>query len=132
ALVYMDLDHFKVINDTFGHQKGDEVLRDMSRLLSQQIRGTDILCRLGGDEFAFLMRDISSTEAREFALSVQAIVAGFSFPLQEQQINLGSSIGMSLIDGSTNNPEEHLMRADIALYVAKGRGRNLIHLYNPL
>ncbi len=132
ALIYVDLDHFKVINDTFGHQKGDEVLRDMSQLLSQQIRGTDILCRLGGDEFAILMRDISSSEAREFALSVQAIVAAFSFPLQEQQINLGSSIGMSLIDGSTHNPEEHLMRADIALYVAKGRGRNLIHLYNPL
>jgi diguanylate cyclase (GGDEF)-like protein/PAS domain S-box-containing protein len=131
VLVYMDLDHFKVINDTFGHQKGDEILRDMSRLLSQQVRSTDILCRLGGDEFAILMRDTSSSEAREFALSVQAIVAAFGFPLQEQQINLGSSIGMSLIDGSTNNPEEHLMRADIALYVAKGRGRNLIHLYNP-
>lgn len=132
ALVYMDLDHFKVINDTFGHQKGDEVLREMSQLLSQQIRGTDILCRLGGDEFAILMRDTNGSEAREFAQTIQAIVAAFSFPLHEQQINLGSSIGLSLIDGSTNNAEEHLMRADIALYVAKGRGRNLIHLYNPL
>lgn len=132
ALVYMDLDHFKVINDTFGHQRGDEVLRDMSRLLSQQVRSSDILCRLGGDEFAILLRDSSNGEAHEFALSLQAIVASFSFPLHEQQINLGSSIGISLIDGSTHNPEEYLMRADIALYVAKGRGRNLIHLYNPL
>lgn len=132
ALVYLDLDHFKVINDTFGHQKGDEVLREMSHLLSKRIRGTDILCRLGGDEFAILLRDIKANEVYEFARHIQQIVAEFTFQLQEQRISLGSSIGLTLIDGSTNNPEEHLMRADIALYVAKGRGRNLIHQYDPL
>ncbi len=132
ALVYLDLDHFKVINDTFGHQKGDEVLREMSHLLSKRIRGTDILCRLGGDEFAILLRDIKANEVYEFARNIQQIVAEFTFQLQEQRISLGSSIGLTLIDGSTNNPEEHLMRADIALYVAKGRGRNLIHQYDPL
>ena len=132
ALVYLDLDHFKVINDTFGHQKGDDVLREMSRLLSKRIRGADILCRLGGDEFAILLRDIQGAEAYEFARSIQQIISEFSFQLQEQRVNLGSSIGLTLIDGSTNNAGEHLMRADIALYVAKGRGRNLIHLYNPL
>lgn len=131
ALVYLDLDHFKVINDTFGHQKGDEVLREMSRLLSQRIRGSDTLCRLGGDEFAILLRDIQSAEAQEFARSVQHIISEFSFQLQEQRVSLGSSIGLTLIDGSTHNAGEHLMRADIALYVAKGRGRNLIHLYDP-
>jgi diguanylate cyclase (GGDEF)-like protein/PAS domain S-box-containing protein len=132
ALVYLDLDHFKVINDTFGHQKGDDVLREMSHLLSKRIRGADILCRLGGDEFAILLRDILSAEVHEFARSIQQIIGEFSFQLQEQRINLGSSIGLTLIDGSTNNAEEHLMRADIALYVAKGRGRNLIHQYDPL
>lgn len=132
ALVYLDLDHFKVINDTFGHQKGDEVLREMSHLLSKRIRGTDILCRLGGDEFAILLRDIKAHEVYEFARNIQQIVAEFTFQLQEQRISLGSSIGLTLIDGSTNNAEEHLMRADIALYVAKGRGRNLIHQYDPL
>lgn len=132
ALVYLDLDHFKVINDTFGHQKGDEVLREMSHLLSKRIRGTDILCRLGGDEFAILLRDIKANEVYEFARNIQQIVAEFTFQLQEQRVSLGSSIGLTLIDGSTNNAEEHLMRADIALYVAKGRGRNLIHQYDPL
>lgn len=132
ALVYLDLDHFKVINDTFGHQKGDEVLREMSHLLSKRIRGTDILCRLGGDEFAILLRDIKAHEVYEFARNIQQIVAEFTFQLQEQRVSLGSSIGLTLIDGSTNNAEEHLMRADIALYVAKGRGRNLIHQYDPL
>lgn len=132
ALVYLDLDHFKVINDTFGHHKGDEVLREMSHLLSKRIRSADILCRLGGDEFAILLRDIQAAEAHEFARSIQQIIGEFSFQLQEQRVNLGSSIGLTLIDGSTNNAEEHLMRADIALYVAKGRGRNLIHQYDPL
>jgi diguanylate cyclase (GGDEF)-like protein/PAS domain S-box-containing protein len=132
ALVYLDLDHFKVINDTFGHQKGDEVLREMSHLLSKRIRGADILCRLGGDEFAILLRDIHTIEVHEFARSIQQIINEFSFQLQEQRFNLGSSIGLTMIDGSTNNAEEHLMRADIALYVAKGRGRNLIHQYDPL
>jgi diguanylate cyclase (GGDEF)-like protein/PAS domain S-box-containing protein len=132
ALVYLDLDHFKVINDTFGHQKGDEVLREMSHLLSKRIRGADILCRLGGDEFAILLRDIHTPEVHEFARNIQQIINEFSFQLQEQRVNLGSSIGLTLIDGSTQNAEEHLMRADIALYVAKGRGRNLIHQYDPL
>lgn len=132
ALVYLDLDHFKVINDTFGHQKGDEVLREMSQLLSKRIRSTDILCRLGGDEFAILLRDIKAHEVYEFARNIQQIIAEFTFQLQEQRVSLGSSIGLTLIDGSTNNAEEHLMRADIALYVAKGRGRNLIHQYDPL
>lgn len=132
ALVYLDLDHFKVINDTFGHQKGDEVLREMSHLLSKRIRSTDILCRLGGDEFAILLRDIKANEVYEFARNIQQIISEFTFQLQEQRVSLGSSIGLTLIDGSTNNAEEHLMRADIALYVAKGRGRNLIHQYDPL
>lgn len=132
ALVYLDLDHFKVINDTFGHQKGDSLLREMSRLLRKRIRATDTLCRLGGDEFAILLRDIQSNEAHEFAHSIQKIISEVSVQLQEQRINLGSSIGLALIDGSTNNAEEYLMRADIALYVAKGRGRNLVHQYDPL
>lgn len=131
GLVYLDLDHFKVINDTFGHQKGDEVLREMSLLLSKRIRKPDILCRLGGDEFAILLHNVNSISAREFAEDIQKIIGEFSFQSQEQRINLGCSIGLTLIDGSTNNPEEHLMRADIALYVAKGRGRNLIHHYDP-
>ncbi len=131
GLVYLDLDHFKVINDTFGHQKGDEVLREMSSLLSQRIRKPDLLCRLGGDEFAVLLHEVNAVEALAFAEDLQKIICEFSFQSQEQRINLGCSIGLSLIDGSTGNAEEYLMRADIALYVAKGRGRNLIHMYDP-
>lgn len=131
GLVYIDLDHFKVINDTLGHQKGDEVLRDVAQLLSKRIRKPDILCRLGGDEFAVLLRDINSQKAYDFSRDIQKIICEFSFQSQEHRINLGCSIGFTLIDGSTTNAEEHLMRADMALYVAKGRGRNLIHEYDP-
>lgn len=131
GLVCMDLDHFKVVNDTFGHQKGDEVLREMSQLLSKKIRKPDILCRLGGDEFAILLHDTTSEKAYEFSLDVQRIMTEFSFQSQEQRVNLGCSMGLTLIDGITRKAEEHLMRADIALYVAKGRGRNLIHQYDP-
>ncbi len=131
ALIYLDLDHFKVINDTFGHQKGDEVLREMSQLLSLRIRRPDILCRLGGDEFAVLLHDVKGPDAHEFARDIQKIIGEFSFQLQEQRLNLGCSIGFTLIEGDKITAEEHLMRADIALYVAKGRGRNLIHQYDP-
>lgn len=131
GLVYIDLDHFKVINDSFGHQKGDEVLREMSMLLSKRIRKPDLLCRLGGDEFAVLLHDIDGEAAHSFARDIQKIISDFSFQLQGQRMNLGCSIGLALVDGSTRNAEEYLMRADIALYVAKGRGRNLIHQYDP-
>ena len=130
GLVYLDLDHFKVVNDTFGHQKGDEVLREISSVLSQRVRTPDILCRLGGDEFAVLLRDVNAQTAQNFAREIQKIIGDFSFQLHEQRINLGCSVGVTLIDGSALTAEEHFVRADIALYVAKGRGRNLIHLYS--
>ncbi len=130
ALVYIDLDYFKVINDTFGHHRGDEVLREISQLLNQRIRSTDILCRLGGDEFAVLIHNVDIKNAKDFALDIQNTIGNCSFQLQEQRIHLGSSIGLAAIDGNAKNAEEYLMQADIALYVAKGRGRNLIHLYD--
>lgn len=131
GLIYLDLDYFKVINDTFGHQRGDEVLQEVSGLLKQRVRSSDLLCRLGGDEFAVLLHDVSDTELKKFAQEIQQAVGAFSFELQEQRIHLGCSIGLASIDGRAKNAEEYLMQADIALYVAKGRGRNLIHLFDP-
>lgn len=130
ALVYIDLDYFKVINDTFGHHRGDEVLREVSQLLRKRIRKCDLLCRLGGDEFAVLIHDSDIAHAKAFAVELQDTIRNCSFQLQEQRIHLGSSIGLAAIDGSADMAEEYLMQADIALYVAKGRGRNLIHLYD--
>jgi diguanylate cyclase (GGDEF)-like protein/PAS domain S-box-containing protein len=131
ALVYIDLDHFKIINDTFGHQKGDQVLKEMSQLLLKKIRKTDVLCRLGGDEFAVFLNNITPQKTLQIAQAVQKIISDFSFFVHEQRMNMGCSIGVALIDGTAQQADEYFMRADIALYVAKGRGRNLIHFYNP-
>lgn len=131
GLVYIDLDYFKVINDTFGHQRGDEVLQEIATLLKDRIRHSDILCRLGGDEFAVLLHDVSDTNMLSFAKEIQLTIGNCTFQLQGQSIHLGSSIGLASINGNLPRYEEYLMQADIALYVAKGRGRNLIHLYDP-
>jgi diguanylate cyclase (GGDEF)-like protein/PAS domain S-box-containing protein len=131
GLIYLDIDHFKVINDTLGHHKGDEILREISLLMSKRVLAPNTLCRLGGDEFAILLHDSSAKKMLLFAKEIQQIISEFSFQAQEQRINLGCSVGLTLIDGSSEATEVYLMRADIALYVAKGRGRNLIHLYDP-
>ncbi|VUD56373.1 Cyclic di-GMP phosphodiesterase PdeB [Thalassocella blandensis] len=131
GLVYVDLDYFKVINDTFGHQRGDEVLREIASVLKRRIRHSDILCRLGGDEFAVLLHDVNEDSMLTFAREIQQAVGSCTFQLQDQSIHLGASIGLASINGSLPSHEEYLMQADIALYVAKGRGRNLIHFFDP-
>ncbi len=131
ALIYIDLDYFKVINDTFGHHRGDEVLREIAQLLNKRVNNVDLLCRLGGDEFAVLIHDIDIDDAKAYATDIQTTIGNCSFELHDQRIHLGSSIGLAAINGQAENAEEYLMQADIALYVAKGRGRNLIHLYDP-
>ncbi len=131
ALIYIDLDYFKVINDTFGHHRGDEVLREIAQLLNKRVNNVDLLCRLGGDEFAVLIHDIDIDDAKAYAADIQTTIGNCSFELHDQRIHLGSSIGLAAINGLAENAEEYLMQADIALYVAKGRGRNLIHLYDP-
>jgi len=131
GLIYIDLDYFKVINDTFGHQEGDEVLRQISNLMSRRIRASDLLCRLGGDEYAVLVHDIAPVKMFDIAEDLQNIVNDFVYQAQGQRLSLGCSIGLAVIDGYASCAEEYLMQADIALYVAKGRGRNIIHQYDP-
>lgn len=131
GLLYVDLDHFKVINDSFGHHEGDEVLRQVSSLMGRRIRASDMLCRLGGDEYAVLVHDIDESGMVDIALDLQDIINQFTCRVKGQSVNLGCSIGVAIIDGQAKCAEEYLMQADIALYVAKGRGRNIVHVYNP-
>ena len=130
GLIYIDLDYFKVVNDTFGHHVGDEVLREVGKLIRNRVRHSDIICRLGGDEFALLLSNTDKDQILDVARDVQNIITDLSMQADGQQISIGSSLGLSLIDGLASSSEEYLMHADIALYVAKGRGRNLVHLYN--
>jgi len=130
ALIYIDLDHFKIINDTFGHQQGDDLLKEISQLILKKTRKTDVVCRLGGDEFAIFLHKVTPQKVLQTAQAIQNVISDFSFLIHEQRINLGCSIGIAMIDGTLNKIDEYFKRADIALYVAKGRGRNLIHFYN--
>lgn len=130
ALLCVDLDHFKIINDTFGHAKGDQLLQEIAQLISKRSRTGDIVGRLGGDEFAIFLRKVDETASLRAAESIQKVISDFSFLINDQRINLGCSIGIALIDGTAEQQDEYFKRADIALYTAKGRGRNLIHVYN--
>lgn len=131
GLMYIDLDYFKVINDTFGHHRGDQVLKQVAEVINQQIRETDIFCRFGGDEFALLMQNLDSETLVDIAHKIKDEISGFVYTIGTQTINLGCSIGISILDGSAKDAEGYLIQADVALYVAKHRGRNNVHIYNP-
>ncbi|MBI2380734.1 MAG: EAL domain-containing protein [Gammaproteobacteria bacterium] len=131
ALLVIDLDHFKVINDSVGHHAGDMALQEISRLLAKRLRQDDILCRVGGDEFAVLLADSDVEQAMPIATAIAELIKAHPCRFDDQVFALGSSIGISLIDGSSATSDEYLKRADIALYVAKQRGRNRIRVYDP-
>ncbi len=139
GLIYMDLDYFKVINDTYGHHQGDDVLRQVAQVVETHIRSTDVFCRFGGDEFALILHNLeSSTDNPSLDKSllniadlIKTAVSEHPFRIGNQAFHLGCSIGVSLIDGTAIEADGYLMQADIALYVAKHRGRNLVHMYNP-
>ena len=128
VLCYLDLDQFKVINDTCGHVAGDAVLRQLATLLLERVRTRDTLARLGGDEFAIIMEHCSLEQGKAVAEKVRAAVGGYPFSWSEAQFKLGVSIGVVPIDeGSADGPET-LGAADSACYIAKEQGRNRIHV----
>lgn len=131
ALLYIDLDHFKVINDTFGHNHGDIVLRDIASLLRSRVRKSDVLCRIGGDEFAVLIYNCNRMQARKMADSICELVQGYQYSHAGQQLAIRCSIGISEIDGQAETAAVYLKQADTSLYVAKRRGRNMVHFYDP-
>lgn len=131
ALLYIDLDHFKVINDSFGHYHGDLVLKQVAELLSRRLRRSDVLCRLGGDEFAVLLANTELSQALEIADEFRDLIQHLDCRIEDQTAEISCSMGVAELDGSANRPEDYLKQADIALYVAKSRGRNRIHVYDP-
>ena len=129
ALLYIDLDHFKVINDSQGHHQGDLVLKEVSCLLSERTRQTDILCRIGGDEFALLLMNTTVADAKELALTVCQTIAESSFRFDDKVYKISCSIGITAIDGKSASSELYLQQADIAMFAAKEKGRNRAHIY---
>jgi diguanylate cyclase (GGDEF)-like protein/PAS domain S-box-containing protein len=131
ALCFMDLDQFKIVNDTCGHTAGDELLRQISSMLTNTVRYRDTLARLGGDEFGVLMEHCSLDDAHRVASSLQKTVQDFKFTWQKHDFKIGVSIGLVPVTSDTSNLTELMKQADAACYMAKDQGRNRIHVYHP-
>ena len=129
ALCFMDLDQFKVVNDTCGHTAGDELLRQISITLQAVVRKRDTLARLGGDEFGLLLEHCSRTQAIRVAEEMLEAVQNFAFSWQGQTFKIGVSIGLVSITQETDNLTDLLKNADTACYMAKDSGRNRIYIY---
>lgn len=130
AVMYLDLDQFKVINDTCGHAAGDELMRQTSTVLQRRLREGDTLARLGGDEFGVLLENCHPEHGARLAEELRKSVADFPFTWQSRSFSIGVSIGVvSIVDG-TFTLAEVLSAADAACYVAKEKGRNRVQLYH--
>jgi len=129
GLMYLDLDQFKIINDTCGHVAGDELLRQLSILLNSQIRETDTLARLGGDEFGILLDNCPIDTATTIAQNIISKVSDFIFQWQSKSIDITASVGLVAINNKSRNVSSVLSSADIACYTAKDLGRNRIYIY---
>ena len=129
AVLYMDLDQFKVVNDTCGHAAGDLLLRQLAELLRARVPKNGVLARLGGDEFAVLLVDCSLADAGEIAEKVREATAAFRFTWQNSALQVGVSIGIVAVEAASENVGTVMSAADVACYVAKDLGRNRIHVY---
>jgi len=130
ALLYVDLDQFKIINDTAGHAAGDELLIEVARKFTQRVRQGDILARLGGDEFGVILSGVKPNVTKDIARSFVDSLSDFKFSWDNEKYNVTCSIGATYIDKNVKSSAEVMRLADIACYIAKDEGRNKCHLYN--
>ncbi len=129
ALLYLDLDQFKVVNDTCGHVAGDELLRRLTAVMQPLVRGSDTLARLGGDEFGVLLEGCLLPQAERIAHKLREAVQDFRFQWEGKVFRVGSSIGVVGIDADSGSLSGVLSAADAACYVAKDKGRNRVWVH---
>ena len=129
ALLYLDLDQFKLVNDTCGHGAGDQLLKQLTGVLQSHIRAADTLGRLGGDEFGILLQDISISQAQRVAEVLRESIRDYRFIWQRSALSVGVSIGIVEITSQTLNVAAVLSAADIACYSAKDSGRDRVKVY---
>lgn len=130
ALLYMDLDQFKVVNDTCGHVAGDELLKQVTALLKNKVRKQDTLARLGGDEFGLLLEECDINKAALIADELRSIISKYRFSWDNKIFSVGVSIGIAAISKETSELKQVLIEADTACFAAKDAGRNLVHIYD--
>ncbi len=131
VLCFVDLDNFKPINDSCGHDAGDKLLQQIAYLLSQRVRGNDTLARIGGDEFAVLLEGCDVAKGMQVAQALCDLIRDYRFVWQEQPFEIGASIGLAPITQDVVNAAQIMNAADAACYAAKEQGRNCVHLFTP-
>jgi diguanylate cyclase (GGDEF)-like protein len=131
ALCFLDLDRFKVVNDSAGHSAGDALLRSVADAIRASARPTDFAARIGGDEFALLISDVSVAQARVLAQRIVDAIAAIRFTLQGTTYEIGASVGVTAVTAKSFLPMELMNEADAACYVAKAGGRNRVSVYDP-
>jgi diguanylate cyclase (GGDEF)-like protein/PAS domain S-box-containing protein len=131
ALCYLDLDHFKRVNDSCGHAAGDELLRRLSTVLTAKLRQRDTLARMGGDEFALLLEHTTLNQALNIAHELCESLRNFHFTWDGADFAVSASIGVAAVSPSVRDVDEFLNNADIACYRAKEKGRNQVHVTIP-
>jgi len=130
ALLFLDLDRFKIVNDTCGHAAGDQLLRQVSRLLARTVRAEDLLVRLGGDEFAVILEHCAIADAETVAREICELMDEYRFVHQEQRFRIGASIGLVALHSGSDDVEGVVRSADVSCYAAKEAGRNRVHLWS--
>lgn len=130
ALCYLDLDQFKVVNDTAGHVAGDEMLKQIAHILGNKVRSRDTLARVGGDEFTLILENCALDKAIEICDSLISALQEYSFRWGERTFRVGVSIGVVLITLATSDATQAMTQADVACYTAKDLGRNRIYVYS--
>lgn len=130
CLMFIDLDDFKIVNDTLGHHIGDDLLREVGKRLTGALRNNDQVCRIGGDEFAVILENVK--ELNTPAMLAEKIIAALSQPamLQGHRVVVGASIGISACPNFAQDTASLLQTADMAMYVAKGRTKNTYHIFS--
>jgi len=129
ALVYLDLDRFKYINDTAGHDAGDKLLIEISKLLTEKLRTKDTLARLGGDEFAIILKEVDEESAVIVTETFRSVLEQCNFAYSGESYNVNASFGVALMDIPGMTSGDVLANADIACHISKRSGRNQSHLY---
>src|SRR5690349_4168260 len=131
AVLYLDLDQFKVVNDTSGHAAGDELLRQVGALLRPRLREGDVLARLGGDEFGVLLPHCPPAPALRIAEALRKAIVDFRFAWKNRSFTIGVSIGLVNLSEGPHTLASVLSAADAACYLAKDKGRNRVQVYRP-
>jgi diguanylate cyclase (GGDEF)-like protein/PAS domain S-box-containing protein len=131
ALLYIDLDNFKYVNDTLGHAAGDQLIIEVAAILKKRARRTDIVARFGGDEFTVLLFNVNPQQALNTAESFRRKLANYRYRHAGESVDIGCSIGVALLTPQTQNTAEAMSQADLACHLAKRAGRNRVHLFVP-